>query len=142
MTDAMMKLLEDIDRNVKALLARGASSGGSSRSAAPPVADDRDLDGKYGDEEVKFSPRDWAGPSMRGRRMSQCPPEFLDALASAFDYFAKKNDANGEETDKGTPKSVFDRRAAARARGWAKRLREGWRPAGPPADDDFGRDDF
>lgn len=91
-----------------------------------PIADDADLDGQYGDEPIKFLPRDWSGEDYKNRRMSQTEPAFLDALAKAFDYFGDTNEAKGEKTDKGVPKATYDRRSAARARGWAQRLRAGF----------------
>ena len=95
------------------------------------VADDRDLDGKFGDEVVRFDPRDWSGDSFKGSHFSECPADFLSMLAEAYDYFAEKN--AGTLTDKGKPKSDFDRRSARRARGWAKRIRAGYKPAAQPA---------
>lgn len=96
-------------------------------SLPKPVADDSDLDSQYGDEQIKFLPRNWLGTDYKGRRMSETEPRFLDQLASAFDYFAEQNDAKGVVTDKGVPKSTYDKRAAARARGWSKRLANGWK---------------
>jgi hypothetical protein len=92
------------------------------------VADDADLDSQYGDEKIRFNPRDWTGDSFVGRTMSECPAPFLDALAKVYDYFAQKNEAAKEMTDKGQPKWVFDQRTASRARGWAVRIRDGHVP--------------
>jgi hypothetical protein len=61
--------------------------------------------------------------------MSESDPALLDQLADAFDYFARTNDEKGNKADNGTPKSTYDRRSARRARGWAARLRAGWKPA-------------
>ena len=97
---------------------------------APVVADDAELDSDYGDEIIKFEPKNWTGDLMTGKKMSETTPEFLDRLASSFDFFAGKNKASGEKANNGTPKHVYDERSAARARGWAARLRNGWtRPA-------------
>lgn len=90
------------------------------------AADARDLDGPYGNPEVRFMPRDWTGPSFKGRKFSECPPDMLDMLASALDYFADKDEAEGATTSKGKPSAPFRRADAARARGWAARLRAGW----------------
>lgn len=84
---------------------------------------DSELDGKYGDPQVKFNPRDWHGEDQKGRTFSACPPEFLELLASSYDYFAKMNDEKGEKDSKGGPKSKWDRKSALLARGWAARLR-------------------
>ena len=111
-------LLRSIDATLKALLA--------ARKIAPAVADAADLDSKYGDPLVHFTPRDYTGPSMKGLRMSQCEPDGLIQLASAFDYFAEKADAENE-LYKGKPVAPYKRKDAARARGWAARLRAGWK---------------
>ena len=102
--------------------------------AAPAkVADDRDLDGKWGDPEVKFDPRDWSGDSCKGQHMSECPAPFLDLLAETFDYFAAQAEEKGETTTSGKPVAPYKRMDAARARGWAKRIRAGYKPAAQPA---------
>jgi hypothetical protein len=96
------------------------------RAAQPPaIASDRDLDGKFGNPELKFNPRDWMGVKFKGRRFSECPPELLDMIASTFDWFADQADQKGEQTNKGEPVSKYKRADAARARGWAKRIRDG-----------------
>lgn len=118
------------------------------RADAASVAPDSDLDGKYGDPVVNAKdPRDWTGPSMKGRKFSDCPPDYLDLLASRFDYFAEEAELENKVTDKGKPVAPYNRRDAARARGWAKRIRSGqhvqttqvddagW--AAPPVDDDI-----
>jgi hypothetical protein len=86
-----------------------------------------DLDGPHGDPEVKAKdPRDWTGAPMKGRKFSECPAEYLDMLADRFDYFAER-----EEDAK---KAGYDRLDAARARGWAERVRNG--DAEPPKVDE------
>ncbi len=113
-------LLRSIDASLKELVA-------FQRIARPkPIASDRDLDGKYGDPILKFNPRDWTGPSFKNRRFSECPADLLDLVAETFDYFAQQADEKHERTDKGTPVSDYKRADAARARGWAKRIRD-WR---------------
>lgn len=118
-TEETLALLRSIDASLKLLVKQQV------QAPANTVASDRDLDSKYGDETIKVNPRDWTGPSFKGRRMSECPAEFLDIVADTYAYFAKKNDAAGAVTDKGKPKSEFDRRSESRARGWAKRIRDG-----------------
>jgi hypothetical protein len=104
--------------------------GGSSDDAA--IATDRMMDHEKGDPLVKLTPRDWKGVSMKNKHFSECPPDFLDVLAESFDFFAKKNDERGEKTPQGKPKGDFDRWGAKLARGWAKRLRDGWQPKAKP----------
>lgn len=123
--DTAIALLRSIDASLKTLIRQSAGQTGAD------VADDRDLDGKYGDPEVRFNPRDWTGDSCKGLRMSECPPAFLDLLAETFDYFARKAEETGEEYN-GKPVAPYKRKDAARARGWAKRLRAGYRPPQQP----------
>lgn len=137
-------LLRSIDGSLKQLLRQ---QGGA--AAGLEVADDRDLDGSYGNPVVKFNPRDWHGESMKGRTLSECPADFLELLAGTFDYFAKKAEESGETASNGRPVAPYKRKDAARARGWAKRIREGYAvdkstgevmdPAWePPAESGFG----
>lgn len=116
---AIERHLASLDRNIALLVQQR-------RAAAPkPIASDRELDGKYGDPVVKFMPRDWTGPSFKDRRMSECPAELLDMLAQTFDYFGDQAEKNNERTNAGKPVADYKRKDAARARGWAKRIREG-----------------
>ena len=85
----------------------------------PRIATDKELDdpsGK-GDPIVKISPRDWKGDNFKGQRMSACPPEFLDLLASFFDWAAEK------KRNEGDSKHAYDELDGARARGHARRAR-------------------
>lgn len=131
-----INLLRSIDTTLKALLlvtsqARNDAPSGSSAA----VASDADLDGQYGDPEVRAKdPRDWSGPPMKGRHFSECPADYLDLIAERFDYFA------GQETD--AKKAGYNRKDAARARGWAKRIRAGRVPqaASQSVEAGFGED--
>jgi hypothetical protein len=95
------------------------------RAALPkPIASDADMAGPYGDPIIKMKdPRDWTGETCVGKRLSECPAAYLDMVADRADFFAKKNDETGAKDDKGRPKSYWDRKAAALARGWARRNR-------------------
>jgi len=97
---------------------------------------DSELDGKYGDPISRFDPKGWFGDTCKGAKFSECPPDYLDLLASAYDYFAKKNDETKAVDDKGRPKSTWDRKSALLARGWAARhRRNGITPTSPAAFD-------
>lgn len=113
-------LLRSIDASLKALLV-----------ALRPVRPVKvDLDGPHGNPTIKAKdPRDWTGDTMVGRRFSECPPDYLDLLADRYDYFAER-----EEDAK---KAGYNRLDAARARGWAERIRGGHvpEPADEPTDD-------
>ena len=130
-------------------LASGLLKATGGGSPAGEVADDADLDGKFGDEPLRKDPtaKYWTGPSCVGQRMSECPPDYLDALAKYKDACAFMNEKNG---DTAKAKYIeYDRRDAKRARGWAKRIRAGWkassappRAAAPPAEmPDYGAPD-
>lgn len=130
----ILTLLTSIDASLKRI-ARVYAAPSTTTDTKPggQVASDAELDSKYGDEKIAFSPRDWTGENVKGRPMSTVPPACLDLLALAYDYFAEKNDREKAVDTKGNPKSTYDRRSAARARGWAKRLRAGWKP--PPVEE-------
>lgn len=120
-SDEALALLRSIDASLKKLVAQGYGQSSGTKS----VASDRQLDGKGGDPEVRFNPRDWTGPSCKGRTFSQCPADFLDLLAETFDYFAGQAEEKNELTERGRPVAEFKRRDASLARGWAKRIRDG-----------------
>jgi hypothetical protein len=125
-----VELLRSIDASLKRLVAiLGAT-------APKPVADNADLDSKYGDPVVKFNPRDWNGESCKGRKFSECPAAFLDLVASTLDYFGDQAEAKNEMTENGKPVATFKRKDAARARGWAKRIRAGFKPSKPANPED------
>jgi hypothetical protein len=122
---AVLTTLESIDRSLDALVGLARKAAGVTVGDGAPVhAGDTELDLPDADEIIRFKPKDWTGSiDYKGSRMSLCPPEFLEQLALVYDYFAKKNDAENAVDAKGRPKSFYDRRSAARARGWAARLR-------------------
>lgn len=94
------------------------------------IASDDDLDGRYGNPEIRRDPPRWTGESMVGRKYSDCPPEYLDTLAGFHDWRADQDDKKGD------PRAKWPRLDAARARGWARRIRQqqgggGETPRGP-----------
>lgn len=123
-------LLKSIDQSLRALVA--IHRGKTIREERAKPADDKDLDGPHGDPVLKAkNPRDYVGPSMVGRKMSECPPEYLDLLADRYDYFASMQDV---ETPEGAKKAHYNKLDAARARGWALRIRSGKHQQQPRAD--------
>lgn len=105
--------------------------GAVEKPAAPSrVATDAELNGKYGDPEVKFDPRDWAGETYKNKPMSMCPADYLDLLAIVLDRFA-----DGEKDAK---KAGYKRDDAAKARGHARRKRSATPVVASPPPDDFG----
>jgi hypothetical protein len=140
--------LDRIERQLAAIAAHlgiGAKPAAGAFRAAAQVATDSDLDGQYGNPEIRRDPKDWKGESFVGRCFSDCPAEYLDLVANLNDWRAKKDDeagAAGEVNSKNKPKDGhFARLDAARARGWAARARSAPRPKAPPrpaAEDPFG----
>jgi hypothetical protein len=116
-------------REIRDIMAELLALSKSKRAAAPSnIATDADLDSQYGDEKVNFKPRDWTGEWIKGQRMSESQPAMLDMLAETYDYFATKDEMTAEVTSSGKPKAPYTRQSARRARGWAARLRAGWKP--------------
>ena len=119
----VIDVLRSIDASLKQLLAlqRG--------NQPPQVASDSDLDGQWGDPVIRAKdPRDWTGESQLGKPFSACPADYLDLVAARLDFFADKAEAEGTLTTTGKPVAPYNRRDAARARGWAARIRNGWKP--------------
>ncbi len=119
----MIQSLRSIDATLKELLALSKTKRAATPAPAaePPIDANLD-DPKWGDPVVKFLPRDWTGDEFRHQKFSECSPEFLDQLAKAFDWFAEKKKADND------PGAKYEVLNAARARGWAARLRGGWKP--------------
>lgn len=109
-----IRLLTSIDATLKQLLVALASE------PKHDTVDDAAANGPHGDPVLKFTPRDWTGESHKGRNFSTCPPDLLDLVAEALDYFAGKADD--------PKKAKYDTLDAKRARAWAARLRAGWQP--------------
>jgi len=88
------------------------------------------LDDQWGDPTIKAKdPRDWAGDTMQGKKFSECPAEYLDLLADRYDYFGEREDD--------PKKANYNQLDAARARGWAARIRDGYAPPAVDADPAF-----
>ncbi len=113
----IMRRLDEIGDAIIAL-----SDGGS---GASPIADDADLDGQYGNAEVKFDLKEkyWKGESFRGKRWSECSAEYLDATAEYLTVYARVL----REKDNDEKKASYKDKDAARCRGWARRIRNGYK---------------
>jgi hypothetical protein len=121
-SDEALDLLRSIDGSLKQLVAFAKARQGT---PPKPLASDRELDSQYGNPKVMFNPRDWTGDSYKGRQFSECPAPFLEMIAETFDYFAVQAEEKQEVTTAGKPVAPYKRKDAERARGWAKRVREG-----------------
>lgn len=140
MSDQGDRIEKKLDQ-VLALLAKGAAPSGG-------VASDEELDGQYGDPQVRKDPTRWKGQSYVGCNFSCTAPDYLEALASLFDWKAGKDkekaaDASKptEEREKAAKYARYSETDARRARGWAKRLRDGWkapnREEAPPPQEEW-----
>lgn len=127
-----------LEAEVRALKARvdlleakleGKAGSASSGTGGGAIASDEDLDSEWGDPVVKKDPKRWldkGGASYAGCQYSQCPSDYLKQLASLFDWMADQDESKGKtytnkRTGKEEPTAPFNRKAAARARGWARR---------------------
>lgn len=121
------RLLLDVAA-IKALLTAMTAKAIVAPSGA--VADDADLDSQWGDPVIKKDPPRWKGNSYAGSKMSECPADYLEAVARLFDWMASKDDEQGKTwtNKKGeeVPASSFKKKDAARARGWAQRIKAGY----------------
>jgi hypothetical protein len=143
LTDEERRVLKALASSLVRSLGRGGSaSAGSSR----PVADDAELDSRFGDPSIRRDAKRWAGASYVGARYSQCPTDYLLCLAESLEYFADKDKAKPDppKHQNGKPWWEYNLKDAARARGWAERNRGKAMP--PPGGDGSGAepggDDF
>lgn len=129
--EKLLKHLPSIDASLKTLVAIATKK--QRQQEVNRAASDAELDSRHGDQLVRLDPRDWTGPSMKNKRMSQCPPDFLEMYAEMKDYFGSKKEADPDpEVQK---KAGYERRDAVLARGWARRnkARGVTSPAATPA---------
>jgi hypothetical protein len=138
--EELLAIVKRIEAKVDAL----SKGGGASTESA--VAPDSDLDSEWGDEEIKKDPPRWKGESKAPCHMSETSAEYLDEYASFKDYCAERDTekanelgttGNDEETAKKLKYAGYGRKSARRARGWAARLRAGWKPATQAAGGDW-----
>jgi hypothetical protein len=145
MTDDEAHELMRLVKSTHAIVTRLEKQAASSSSPGVEIADDFDLDGQYGNEVIRKSPsaRYWAGDDHTGARMSECSAEFLEAYARYKDacaFMAAKEAKTKPEKEKYVG---YDKKSAARARGWVKRIKAGTvrpvalRAVPPPGDDDI-----
>ena len=128
------KLLMHLGKMLRPAIERAAATAiappvQSNNAGDPHVATDRELDSEYGNPRLKFDPRNWKGDSCIGKSMSECPVEYLDMLAESLEWQAnnpRKDKATGEINEKDVKASKFKRLDAARARGWARRISNGF----------------
>lgn len=118
-----IRLLRSIDAKLSTAPAAKPAPVGAKPAAE--VADDYDLDGKFGDEEIRKMPsaKYWTGLDYTAAKMSETSPDFLEAYARYKDACAYMNE---KAADPAKAKYItYDRKSAARARGWALRFKSG-----------------
>lgn len=127
LANALLALADRMD-GAPARVSSGTANAPAQNVITGSVASDADLDGQYGNPVVRIDPkRGWEGESMRGRTFSDCPPEYLEALANFLDWAAQNPQPGKEQYASRNAKD------AARARGWARRNSQ--RVETPRADD-------
>jgi hypothetical protein len=131
MNDELRRIEQKLDEVLKMLkdMPTGAKPG-----FTPKTVTDADLDGKYGNPEVRMVPSKWTGQDYKGWKFSDCPAEFLDELAGMLEAIARKQ-AQDPVKAKYADWSSKD---AAKARAWAERHRKNGGPVkGDPMPDDW-----
>lgn len=124
-----MTKLEELEARITAIEARIAALGSTAKGpGAKPIEANID-DPKWGDPEVRYVSKKWDGPNMVGRRFSGCTIDFLLFHANDLERSAQYKESTGDEQK--IKYAMMDRRDAAKARAWAKRLKE----QGYPVDD-------
>lgn len=127
-TEALRRIEQKLDEVLKMAKAAPTATGTFSKKSVT----DEDLDGKYGNPEVRMVPSRWSGPDYKGWKFGDCPPEFLEEMAGMLDAIARKQ-AGDPAKAKFSDWSAKD---AARARGWAERKRK----TQPSLVDEWGSD--
>lgn len=125
---------EEASLYIKALNERVAKLEAAVEALRP--VDLGDITSEYNNFAVRKDPKSWldsGGESYAGKRLSECPPAYLDALASLFEWMARKDEESGntyvnKKTGEAMPTAPLKRKDAARAKAWAKKLREGGAP--------------
>lgn len=135
MSDAIFLRLSAIEARLAALESRASQAAYRGTSA---VADDRELDSDKGNPTIRRDPKRWlsnGGASFIGARYSECPADYLDEVAGFCEWAADKNERTLAADDPKRKYIDYDRRDAARARGWAARIRSGYvaKPHAAPA---------
>lgn len=86
-----------------------------------------DLDSEQGNFVVFKDPPLWVrdgGESFAGKRLSECPPEYLDAVSSYEQWRADQARKDNKLSAKGNPIWELRQKDAARASAWAARKRQ------------------
>ncbi len=109
-----------------------------------------DIHSEWNNFVIRRVPSSWlktGGPDYSGQRLSDTSPEFCDALAAFLTWRAsKETEENKTYVKKATgetlPVAPLTRKDAARARAWARKLREVSPTQRPLQVDDFAQDEL
>lgn len=133
------KLLKRLDEKLSLLVShlgadKKSEAQGGDRSEKAEVATDDELDGEWGNPEVrkdppakywkKGTPAELLDISCVGMRFSDCPADYLEALAKYKESSAWVKEKNSPNDEQQMKYASYDRRDARRARGWALRNRK------------------
>lgn len=135
--------LESLAAEIGKLTSRIAKLEASKKLASndsDSVASDRDLDSDHGDPVIRFGLKEKYWPEQPdpniGYKFSECSPEYLDATAkylSAVAWACRRANGSQPADEK---KAGYKEKDAARARGWAARIRaRGGVPFATPAEE-------
>jgi hypothetical protein len=114
----VIAILNRLETKLNQLLATGVKS--SPAAVNVEAASDEELDGQYGDPEIRRDPPKWEGPSYAGQHMSSVPdPTYLKKLAGFLLWQATKDEERGD--DKSKKNAWYSRQRASMALGWARR---------------------
>lgn len=109
----------ELETKVAMMMMQNAVAKAPAHTGGVEPAPDSEIDSQYGNPVVRKDPPRWVGISCVGMPYSKCPPDFLDSLAGFLEWCAGR-----EETTPGKEKyAAYSRKDAARALGWARRLR-------------------
>lgn len=142
---AQTKILEQLAAAIKS--APAPTQPAQQAQGPGGVASDYEMSGEYGNPVVKKDPPRWAGSSYAGRRMNECPADYLESLAGFFDWQGTKRlESSGTYTnnkgetvhERDTAKYAF--KDARLARGWAARAKAAPQPAANAFVDDSAGD--
>lgn len=127
MTANATKTLGERVEALEARMTRLETTG--TRTLKPRATDDM-MDGPNGNPVMRNKdPRGWTGQSYVGYKMGDATPEYLELAAGLFDWQADQDDKIQKRSEKtGQLTAGYKRRDASLARGWAQRLRDGWKP--------------
>lgn len=121
-----MKTIEERIAALEAAVAAMKASATASATIEVDIANDR-----YANFSVYKCPPKWleaGGTDYAGMTLSETTPEFCEALASFLDWQAARDEAKNYSYVNGKGETVFPakfaRKDAARARAWAKKLRD------------------